>query len=95
VPCWPAQASRSASPLASQGGQVSQRDSQGKPPSHQVALVPEPEKYPIMSTKYYSVMGIWPDNKELYEAVNKEIAKAWADCTNVKVMAEYGLGNPS
>jgi cystine transport system substrate-binding protein len=62
---------------------------------HQVALVPDAEKYPIMSTKYYSVMGIWPENKELYEAVNQEIAKAWADCSNVKVMAEYGLGSPS
>lgn len=62
---------------------------------HQVALKPEPDKYPIMSTKYYSIMGLWPQDKELYEAINKEIAKAWAECANVKVMAEYGLGDPS
>jgi ABC-type amino acid transport substrate-binding protein len=62
---------------------------------HQVALKPEADKYPIMSTKYYSVMGIWPEDKELYDAVNGEIAKAWADCSNVKVMAKYGLGDPS
>ncbi|MFO1149957.1 MAG: ABC transporter substrate-binding protein [Alsobacter sp.] len=61
---------------------------------HQVALVPEPAKYPIMSTKYYSIMGLWPENKELYEALNKRIAAAWADCSNVKVMSQYGLGNP-
>jgi polar amino acid transport system substrate-binding protein len=61
---------------------------------HQVPLKPQADKYPIMSTKYYSIMGIWPENKELYEAVNAEIGKAWKDCTNVKVMAEYGLGSP-
>jgi len=62
---------------------------------HQVALVPQADKYPIMSTKYYSIMGIWMEDKELYEAINKEIGKAWADCSNVKTMAAYGLGNPS
>lgn len=62
---------------------------------HQIAIKPEPDKYPIMSTKYYSIMGIWPEDKELYEAVNGEIQKAWTDCTNVKVMAKYGLGDPS
>ena len=61
---------------------------------HQVALVPEPEKYPIMSTKYYAIMALWPENKELYDAINAAIPKAWADCSNVKSMALYGLGNP-
>ncbi len=60
---------------------------------HQVALVPEPAKYPIMSTKYYSIMAIYPEEKELYEAINAEVAKSWADCDNVKSMAKYGLGN--
>ncbi len=60
---------------------------------HQVALTPEPDKYPIMSTKYYSIMAIYPEEKELYEAINAEIAKSWASCDNVKSMAEYGLGN--
>ena len=61
---------------------------------HQVPLKPQADKYPIMSTKYYSIMGIWPENKELYEAVNAEIHKAWASCLNVKTMAKYGLGSP-
>ena len=62
---------------------------------HQVALVPEPDKYPIMSTKYYSIMGIYPEDKELYEAINAQIQKAWADCANVKTMSAYGLGDPA
>ena len=61
---------------------------------HQVPLKPQADKYPIMSTKYYSIMGIWPEDKELYEAVNAEIQKAWASCLNVKTMATYGLGSP-
>ena len=60
---------------------------------HQVALKPEPDKYPIMSTKYYSIMAIYPEEKELYDAINAEIAKAWANCDNVKSMATYGLGD--
>jgi polar amino acid transport system substrate-binding protein len=60
---------------------------------HQVALTPEPDKYPIMSTKYYSIMAVAPEEKELYAAINGEIAKAWANCDNVKTMAKYGLGD--
>jgi L-cystine transport system substrate-binding protein len=60
---------------------------------HQVALAPEPDKYPIMSTKYYSIMAVWPEEKELYEAINAEVGKAWAACDNVKAMATYGLGD--
>ena len=60
---------------------------------HQVALAPEPDKYPIMSTKYYSIMAIYPPEKELYEAINAEVGKAWAACDNVKSMAKYGLGD--
>jgi polar amino acid transport system substrate-binding protein len=58
---------------------------------HQVELKPEADKYPIMSTKYNVVLGICSDDKELHDALNKEIAKVWADCENVKVMAAYGL----
>jgi polar amino acid transport system substrate-binding protein len=61
---------------------------------HQVPLKPQADKYPIMSTKYYAIMGIWPEDKELHEAVNAEIQKAWATCLNVKTMAKYGLGSP-
>jgi polar amino acid transport system substrate-binding protein len=61
---------------------------------HQVALKPEPERFPIMSTKYYSIMGINSGLKDLHDAINGEIAKAWANCDNVKTMAKYGLGDP-
>lgn len=59
---------------------------------HQLPLTPEPDKFPIMSTKYYSIIGVWPENKELYAALNAELLKAWDDCLNVEVMAKYGLG---
>jgi polar amino acid transport system substrate-binding protein len=59
---------------------------------HQLPLTPEPDTYPIMSTKYYSIISVWPENKELYAAVNAEVQKAWADCLNVEVMKKYGLG---
>jgi polar amino acid transport system substrate-binding protein len=61
---------------------------------HQVALKPEPDRFPIMSTKYYSIMAVPPENKSLHEALNAAIAKAWANCDNVKSMAAYGLGDP-
>jgi len=58
---------------------------------HQVPFKPEPEKYPIMSTKYYAIISVWPENKELYAALNAEVLKAWQECLNVKTMAKYGL----
>jgi L-cystine transport system substrate-binding protein len=61
---------------------------------HQVALAPEPERFPIMSTKYYSIIGIFNENKELHDALNAEIQKAWAACANVETMTAYGLGDP-
>lgn len=61
---------------------------------HQLPLTPEPEKFPIMSTKYYSIMAVYPENKDLYEKINAAIQDAWKDCLNVKVMAKYGLGAP-
>lgn len=62
---------------------------------HQVALDPEIDKFPIMSTKYNIIMGINQDNKELHAAINKEIARVWAQCENKKFMAKYGLTDPS
>jgi L-cystine transport system substrate-binding protein len=61
---------------------------------HQVALKPEPERFPIMSTKYYAIMGIYKELGELEAAINAEIAKAWAACENVASMSRYGLGDP-
>jgi ABC-type amino acid transport substrate-binding protein len=62
---------------------------------HQVPLKPESDKYPIMSQVYNVVFGINPNEQELYEAFNEQIAKIWSDCTNAKVMAKYGLGEKS
>ncbi|MGI9452322.1 MAG: substrate-binding periplasmic protein [Geminicoccaceae bacterium] len=62
---------------------------------HQVELQPEPDKYPIMSQKYNIIFGINPELQELHDAINQEIAQVWADCTNVELMAKYGLGDKS
>ena len=42
---------------------------------HQLPLTPEPDKYPILSTKYNIIFGINPELTELHAAVNEEIAK--------------------
>lgn len=60
---------------------------------HQVAVQPEPEKYPIMSKKYYSIFATPTTRKALADAINVEIGKIWASCANVKSMAAYGLGD--
>jgi len=61
----------------------------------QIAVKPEPEKYPIMSKKYYSIFATPMSRKPLADAINAEIGKMWADCSNVKSMAEFGLGDRS
>jgi len=62
---------------------------------HQVALEPEPDKYPVMSTKYSVIFGVNKDEPELAEAMNAVIAEIWKECINVKTMAKYGLGDKS
>lgn len=59
----------------------------------QLPLTPEPDKYPIMSTKYNVIFGINKNEPELADAVNAAITQAWKDCINVKAMAKYGLGD--
>jgi L-cystine transport system substrate-binding protein len=59
----------------------------------QLPLTPEPDKYPIMSTKYNVIFGINKDEPELAEAMNAAIKQVWKDCLNVKAMAKYGLGD--
>ena len=59
---------------------------------HQVPLEPEADKYPIMSTKYNVIFGVNKNEPELAAAINTVILQMWKDCTNVKSMAEYGLG---
>ena len=59
----------------------------------QIPVTPEPEKYPVMSTKYNVIFGINKNEPELAEAINSAIKQAWKDCINVKAMAKYGLGD--
>ena len=59
----------------------------------QLPVTPEPDKYPVMSTKYNVIFGINKDEPELAEAINGAIKQAWKDCINVKAMAKYGLGD--
>lgn len=59
----------------------------------QLPLSPEPEKYPVMSTKYSVIFGVNKNEPELAEAINGAIKQIWADCLNVKTMAKYGLGD--
>jgi len=62
---------------------------------HQLALKPQPDRYPIMSQKYNVIFGINKKLPWLYDAFNKEIAKIWASCLNVKAMSAYGLSDIS
>ena len=61
----------------------------------QIAVEPEPGKYPVMSAKYNVIFGINKNEPELAAAMNGAIAKIWADCLNVKAMSKYGLGDKS
>lgn len=61
----------------------------------QLPVTPEPDKYPIMSTKYNVIFGINKNEPELAEAINGAIKQVWKDCLNVKAMAKYGLGDKS
>jgi L-cystine transport system substrate-binding protein len=60
----------------------------------QVPLDPMADKYPIMSTKYSVIFGVNKDEKDLADAISKIIADdIWKNCTNVKTMAKYGMGD--
>ena len=59
----------------------------------QLPLKAEPDRYPVMSTKYNVIFGVNKNEPELAEAINGAIKKIWADCLNVKAMAKYGLGD--
>ena len=61
----------------------------------QLPLTAEPDKYPIMSTKYNVIFGINKNEPELAEAINGAIQQVWKDCLNVKAMAKYGLSDKS
>ena len=60
----------------------------------QVPLEPMADKYPIMSTKYSVIFGVNKQEPELAAAMTKIIREEiWASCTNVKTMAQYGMGD--
>ena len=47
-----------------------------------------------MSTKYYAIMGIYKKSGLPRDAINGEIAKAWAACDNVEVDVGLRPGRP-
>jgi cystine transport system substrate-binding protein len=59
----------------------------------QLPVDPEPDRYPVMSTKYNVIFGINKNEPELADAVNGAIRDIWKECLNVKAMAKYGLGD--
>lgn len=63
---------------------------------HAVALNQEfDEKYALLTGKYNVVFGLNQNAPELLAAINAQIAKIWAECTNREVAKKYGLGDPS
>lgn len=53
------------------------------------------KKYSLLTGKYNVVFGLSQDAPELLAAVNAEIAKIWASCTNLEIAKKYGLGDTS
>jgi len=53
------------------------------------------KKYPLLTGKYNVVFGLNLNSPKLLAAVNAEIAKIWASCTNLEVAKKYGLGDKS
>src|SRR5690606_37636792 len=58
---------------------------------HQTEFVAD-SRYAIMSAKYSAVIGVNPNNDELYNEINRVVSSLWATCGTVKAMAKYGLG---
>ncbi len=52
-------------------------------------------KYALLTGKYNVVFGLSQEAPNLLKAVNAEIAKIWANCTNLEVAKKYGLGDKS
>ncbi len=53
------------------------------------------KNYSLLTGKYNVVFGLNMDAPDLLTAVNAEIAKIWADCTNLEIARKYGLGDKS
>lgn len=58
---------------------------------HQVPMTADTQKYPMMAGYFSIIMGMNKDNPELFAAVNEQIGKIWADCTNVETLGSFGL----
>ena len=58
---------------------------------HQVPMTADAEKYPMMAGYFSIVMGINKEDPELRDAVNAEIQRMWAECTNVENLGKFGL----
>ncbi len=52
-------------------------------------------KYALLTGKYNVVFGLSKEAPHLLAAVNAEIAKIWASCTNLAIAKRYGLGDRS
>jgi ABC-type amino acid transport substrate-binding protein len=61
---------------------------------HQVPLDPDPA-FPIMSTKYNATMAVRKEATHLAAAINAEIGELWEACTNQRILAWYGVTNPT
>ena len=61
---------------------------------HQVPLDPDPA-FPIMSTKYNATMAVRKEATHLAAAINAEIGELWEACTNQRILARYGVTNPT
>lgn len=53
------------------------------------------KKYSLLTGKYNVVFGLSQEAPGLLKAVNAEIAKIWASCTNLEIAKKYGLGEKS
>lgn len=52
------------------------------------------ESFPQLTSKQHTVMGMSPDNVELFDAVNAGVAWLWRTGLNARLLAKYGVGNP-
>lgn len=61
---------------------------------HQAALEPDPA-FPIMSTKYNATMAVRKEATPLADAINAEIGELWEACAIQRILASYGVTNPT
>jgi len=59
----------------------------------QVPLLPDPA-YPQLTSKQHTVLGMTPDNPDLFDAVNAGVKWMWKTGQNAALMKKYGISNP-